>query len=312
MCAAMSRFLPLGFAVALFACAQPPAPEPQARPLSSEAEMAAAEAEPLDGDWAVWNRAVEPFTLIGNIHYVGAEGVSSYLITTSEGHILLDGGFAQTAPQIARNVEALGFDMRDVKILLNSHAHFDHAAGLARLQSLSGARVVASAADRQALESGRFPYGPSADVSWPPVRVDRVIADGETVSLGAVTLTAHLTAGHTPGCTSWSMDVTGADGARHRAFFHCSATVAGQALVPESYPGMVDDFRRTFARVRAIDADVLLTNHPGFMDLEARRARQLVGDANAFVDPAALPAFNAALERAFEAELARQQAAARN
>lgn len=291
------------------ACTAPQTPQRTSTPpLASEAQLLAAEQTPLTGDALAWNAPVEPFTVVGDIHYVGVEGVSAFLITTPEGHFLLDGAFAQSAPLIIANIERLGFDIDDVRYLLNSHAHFDHAAGLARLQRESGAQMVASAADRAPLEAGRFPYGPSASVSFPPVRVDRVVADGEALTLGGVTLTAHITAGHTPGCTSWSMDVAGADDAPHRAFFHCSATVAGQSLVPPAYPDIVADFRATFARVREIDADVLLTNHPSFMDIEARRARQLAGDANAFVDAGALDALNDRLEQAFNEELARQSA----
>jgi metallo-beta-lactamase class B len=292
----------------LAACAAPRSKAPSAQPLASEQTIAAAEQAPLTGDTLAWNRPFEPFNVIGDIHYVGMQGISAFLITTPDGHFLLDGGFAQSAPQIIANIERLGFDIDDVRYLLNSHAHFDHAAGLARLQRESGAQMIASAADKPALEAGRFPYGPSAPENFPPVRVDRVIADGDTLTLGGVTLTAHITAGHTPGCTSWSMHVTGADGAPHRAFFHCSATVAGQSLVPPAYPNIVEDFRSTFARVREIEADVLLTNHPGFMRMEERRARQRAGDASAFVDPEALGGLNDALERAFLAELARQGA----
>lgn len=294
---------------ALAACAVPPQDStPQAAPLATEEQIVLAEQQPLNGNAANWNIPVEPFNVIGNIYYVGA-GVSAFLITTPEGHILLDGGLAQTAPLILANIERLGFNARDVRYLLNSHAHVDHAGGLARIQRASGATMVASAADRGALEAGRFPYGPSADLVFPPVRVDRIIADGESLTLGGVTLTAHLTPGHTPGCTSWSMAVVGDDGVAHRAFFHCSATVAGQSLLPPAYPQIVSDFRSTFARVRQIEADVLLTNHPELMDIEGRRARQIAGDANAFVDANALHAFNDRLEHAFNDELARQTAA---
>lgn len=280
-------------------------------PLASDADIAAAETAPLNA-YAIngrWNEPYEPFTVIGNIHYVGTAGVSSFLITTPEGHFLLDGILPQSVPQIAANIRALGYDVADVKYLLNSHAHFDHAGGLAGLQRLSGAVMVASAADKPVLEAGDIGYGPSSGMRFPPVRVDRVIGDGETLTLGGVTLTAHLTPGHTEGCTSWSMPVVGADGAQHTAFFHCSATVAGQSLAPESYPGMVEAFRSTFARVRMLQGDVFLGNHENFFDLDARRERLRAGDANAFVDPAALQAFNAELEAAFEAELARQQSA---
>lgn len=291
--------------------AQPAAEAPAAPPLATEAQIAAAEAAPLTGIDLEWNAPAEPFNVIGNIHFVGVQGLSAYLITTPEGHFLLDGGIAQTAPLIIANVERLGFDIDDVRYLLNTHAHYDHAAGLARLQAASGATMVASEADRAPLEAGRFPYGPSMDTAFPPVRIDRVIGDGETLTLGGVTLTAHLTPGHTPGCTSWSTDVRGGDGAAHRAFFHCSTTVAGQSLAPPAYPNIVADFESSFARIRAIEADVLLTNHPSLMDMEAKRARQIAGDANAFVDPGALGALNDTLEQAFRAELARQRAAQR-
>jgi metallo-beta-lactamase class B len=295
--------------LALLGCASaPPAP------LASDSEIAAAENAPLS-EWAIngrWNEPYEPFTVIGNIHYVGTAGVSAFLITTPDGHFLIDGILPQSVPQITANIHALGYDVRDVKYLLNSHAHFDHAGGLAGLQRLSGATMVASAADKPALEAGDIGYGPSSGMRFPPVRVDRVIGDGESLTLGGVTLTAHLTPGHTEGCTSWSMDVAGADRARHTAFFHCSATVAGQSLAPESYPGMVEAFRSTFARIRELRADVFLANHENFFELDARRARQRAGEPNAFVDPDALRAFNAELEAAFEAELARQQAAASN
>lgn len=294
-------------ALMLASCASAPPP------LASDAEIEAAQNAPLNG-YAIngrWNEPYEPFTVIGNIHYVGTAGVSAFLITTPDGHFLLDGIVPQSVPQIAANIRALGYGVRDVKYLLNSHAHFDHAGGLAGLQRLSGATMVASAADKPVLEAGDISYGPSSGMRFPPVRVDRVIGDNESLTLGGVTLTAHMTPGHTEGCTSWSMDVTGADGAPHTAFFHCSATVAGQSLVPEAYPGMVSAFRSTFARVRAMRADVFLGNHENFFDLDARRQRQRAGDVNAFVDANALSAFNAALEAAFEAELARQQGAGR-
>ena len=299
--------------LALLACAPTAAPAPvdAPAPLAAEAEIAAAESAPLDGDWGAWNEPVEPFTIIGDIHYVGVAGVSAFLITTPEGHILIDGAFPQSAPHIIASIERLGFDIRDVKFILNSHAHIDHQGGLARLQRASGAAMVASARDRPYLEAGRIDYGPSAGMASPRVRVDRVIADGETVSLGGVTLTAIMTPGHTPGCTSWTMPVTGADAAAHTAFFHCSATVAGQSLAPEAYPGIVADFRATFDTVAAIEADILLANHGSLFGLEDRTARLRAGDANAFVDAEALQQLNTTLEHAFETELARQQGAAR-
>ena len=161
------------------------------------------------GERAAWNEPVKPFRIIGNIYYVGVSGVTSFLITTPQGHILLDGGFPETAPLIEKNIATLGFRIQDVKILLNSHAHYDHCGGLAELKRLSGAQMVASRADGEVLESGgRVSFEGWKNSGFPAVKVDRVIADGETVQLGDVSLTAVLTPGHTKGCTTWTMPVT--------------------------------------------------------------------------------------------------------
>jgi metallo-beta-lactamase class B len=180
------RLILIAALFALVGCASAP-------PLASDDEIEAAERVPLNG-YAIngrWNEPYEPFTVIGNIHYVGTAGVSSFLITTPEGHFLIDGILPQSVPQIAANIRALGYDIRDVKYLLNSHAHFDHAGGLAGLQSLSGATMMASAADRPVLEAGDISFGPSAGMRFPPVRVDRVIGDNESLNLGGVTLALH-------------------------------------------------------------------------------------------------------------------------
>lgn len=299
--------------LALVGCTPAPGPQasdaPKAR-LASDAVLDAAEKAPPIS-WVSenrWNEPTAPFTIIGNIHYVGTATVSAFLITGDKGHILIDGVVPQSVPQITRNIKTLGFDVADVRYLLNSHAHIDHAGGLAGLQRASGAVMVASAADKPFLEAGAVDHGPTRGVAFPPVRVDRVIGDGDTVKIGTVTLTAHLTPGHSPGCTSWSTPVTGKDGKAHRAFFHCSATVAGQSLVPEAYPGMVAAFRATFAKLRTQKADVFLANHDNFFNLAGKRARLAAGDANAFVDPAEFDAFNAEMEKAFETNLAAQQA----
>ena len=274
-------------------------------PLAGDAVIDAAEQAPLN-PFAVsgrWNTPFPPFKVIGNIHYVGTAGVSAYLITSPKGHVLIDGILPQSVPQIISNVKALGFDIRDVKYLLNSHAHIDHAGGLAGLQRASGAIMIASAADKPFLESGDIGHGPSGGMKFPPVRVDRVIGDKEKVRLGDISLTAHLTPGHSPGCTSWSMATSGADRVRRQVFFHCSGTVAGQSLIPEAYPGIVANFRKTFAKVRTFKADVFLANHDNFFDLAEKRARQIAGDANAFVNPDELQRFNTLMEQRFEAEL---------
>ncbi len=276
-------------------------------PLSTPAKIAAAEAAPVDPYTKAngWNEPMSPFTVIGNIHYVGTKAVSAWLITSPKGHFLIDGVVAQSAPQIAANVAALGFKMTDVKYLLNSHAHFDHAGGLAGLKLRSGAQMVASAADKPFLEAGDIGHGPSGGMKFPPVRVDRVVRDRERLRLGDIMLTAVLTPGHSPGCTSWKMRTKGKDGVMRNVFFHCSATIAGQSLKPEAYPGMVGNFGRTFAKLEGEKADVFLANHENFFDLHGKRARQLAGDANAFVDAGALAQFNARMRADFDREMAK-------
>jgi metallo-beta-lactamase class B len=297
------------FASALAGCATP---TPSARGLASYAQIAAAEREPIDGTGIAmrWNERLAPFTIIDNVHYVGTYGLGVFLVTTPDGHVLIDGALAQSVPQILENIRALGFDPADIKYLLNTHAHYDHAAGLAGLQRASGAVVVASAADRPYLEAGRIDHGPTMDAPFPPVRVDRTVGDGDTVALGGTILTAHLTPGHSPGCTSWSLMARDSRGTPRKLFLHCSASLGGQSLVPPAYPGMADNYRASFAKVRGMQADVFLANHDIFFGLHDKRARQLAGDRDAFVDPSELQRFNTAMEQGFLKALAEQQAAA--
>jgi len=306
-------------ALLLSACAATSAPAPAAPETPMPAIFTQTphldQSASLRAQVAAWAAPVAPFTIMGNVHYVGAAGVSSFLITTRDGHFLLDGGVAEMAPRIEANIAALGFNIRDVKYLLSSHAHFDHSGGLAYLQRQSGTTFVASAADKPILESGHIGWGPAAAVDAAPIRVERVIGDGESLTLGGVTMMAHLTPGHTPGCTSWSTMTQGAPlsapGRERRVFFHCSASVGGQTLVPESYPGMIADYRRMFDQIiPEFSADILLVNHPEMFNFDEKRQKLLAGDGEAFVDDRELQAFNARMRSAFEAELARQQAAA--
>lgn len=256
-----------------------------------------------------WTTPVEPFNIAGNLNYVGTEGVSGFLITTPEGHILIDGGMPEGAPLILESIRKLGFDPADVKILLNTHAHFDHAGGLAALKAETGASLVASEGDRQALESGRHGGLANYEGRFPAVPVDRVIREGDTVALGGTVLTARITPGHTAGCTSWSMPLE-QDGETLTVLFFCSATVAGATLVNNTaYPQIVSDFRATFDRLDAMPVDILLANHPGVSGLLERHQRQEAGDAGAFVDRTALARLSHDLRAAFEAELARQETA---
>lgn len=286
-----------------------PATRPALSPLASATpglDTSATFREPL----LRWTGPFAPFTILGNVHYVGSAGLSAFLITTPNGHFLIDGGLAENGPMVIANIRTLGFDIRDVRYLLNSHAHFDHSGALAWLQAASGAQLVASAGDRPWLESGHVSYGPSSAYDTEPVRVARVIADGDSISVGGVTLTAMLMPGHTPGCTNWMVTTRDAAGAARKVLFHCSSSIGGQTVAPESYPGMVADYRRGFDRMAAVQADVFLSNHAEVYGLVARRERQVAGDGNAFVDREALGAFNTRMRAAFEQELARQQAAA--
>ena len=258
---------------------------------------------------AAWTDTISPFRVIGNVHYVGSAGLSAWLITTPKGHILLDVGLASNASMVERSIRRLGFRLRDVKIILNSHAHNDHSGGIAQLKRRTGARFFASAGDREALERGV--YVGSEDVETlrsPPVRVDSIIADGGLVTLGGVTLTANLTPGHSGGCTSWTLPVL-SDGVRHTAVFFCSASVAANRLAPRpQYPGIIEDYRRTFARLRTLDADVFLAGHTEFFDLQAKRARLGKGKPNPYIVPGELQRIAAVMEADFEKELTRQRA----
>jgi len=257
-------------------------------------------------EWRSWNRPVEPLKIAENLYYVGASDIASYLITTKDGHILIDGGFVETAPQIESNLGKLGFKLADVKILLNSHAHFDHAGGLAALKAKSGAKLYAMAADADLLEhggKGDFRWGDEG--TFPAVAVDRRLADGDTVTLGGTTLTAHLTAGHTKGCTTWTFDAGGLP-----AVVVCSASILDYRFVgKQSYPGITADFERTFATLKKLPCDLFLAPHANFFDLEKKRtlAERGAGMRNPFVDPEGYRAWVDRMERAFREEVERQR-----
>lgn len=266
-------------------------------------------------DWRqnfpTWYAPVTPYRIIGSgktgIYYVGTEGLGIYFIPTSAGHIVIDGGMPGEGAYVADAIRKLGFDPKDIRILLNSHAHLDHSGGLAELKALTGAQMIASEGDRSALEGG-FYLGSEDQpaLNAPPVQVDRTIADGETLTLGDVTLTAHITPGHSRGCTSWTMPVE-QGGKTYQALFFCSATVAANRLVgPPQYEGIVDDYRKTFAMTRDWRPDIFLANHPEFAGMPAKRERQQAGDPLAFVDREGFPAMMAKLEQAFEAALEKQ------
>ncbi len=210
----------------------------------------------------------EPFRIAGNLYYVGANDVTSFLLSGPEGHVLIDGGYPGTPPLIMASIAELGFDIRDVKVLLNSHAHFDHAGGLASLQDASGAELWVSEGDADIVASGGrgdFSLGPLRFlttiglVRYPAPQVDHRFEDGAKIQLGPIELTAHVTGGHTPGCTSWSFRVR--DGDRELLVVHvCGLTLLWPRSL-KSNPGIRAGFERTFATLRGLPADIFLTPH---------------------------------------------------
>lgn len=258
---------------------------------------------------AEWNQPVEPFRIIGNVYYVGVTGVAAYLIATPKGHVLLDGGFPETALIIEKNIAALNFRVQDVKYLLNSHAHYDHCGGLAALKRASGAQMVASRADAEVLESGRHQNYSIPDSLFPRVKVDRRIGNGDTVQLGGVTLTAVLTPGHTKGCTTWTTRVQEL-GKTYDVVFYCSTSAPGYPLVNNArYPEIVSDYEQSFAALRQLPCDVFLAPHGSFFHLMEKRAEMAKGGANPFVDSSELRAWVDQSEQEFRDELKSQQAA---
>jgi len=247
-----------------------------------------------------WNERVPPFRIAENLYYVGAMNVSSFLFTSPAGHILLDGGFEETVPIILASIEELGFKPTDVRILIASHPHYDHAAGLAELKRVTGAKFYSSALDAAAFASGGKDDPQYGDrFLFPPIVADRTFGDGETITLGGVTLTAHITAGHTRGCTTWTMG---------EAAILCSPTSPGYQLVDNpKYPNAIEDFRRQFATLRALQPKIFLAAHGDFFGL---RQKLKLGTPAAFVDPEGYRKFVEEAEQAFEKKVVAQRIAA--
>jgi metallo-beta-lactamase class B len=233
-----------------------------------------------------WNKPVAPFRIAGNLYYVGAVEITSYLITTPEGHFLLDGGFIETAPQIERNITKLGFQLTDVKFLLNSHAHFDHAGGLAELKKVTGAKFVASERDAPLLRSGGhgdFRFGDT--LTFPPIAPDQIVHDGEALQLGNQIMIAHPTPGHTKGCTTWTTKIRAGNKVYDVVFVGSQSALDYKFVGQESYAGITDDFERSFALLKHLPCDIFLASHGSFFHFVEKHERLLRGDSNAFVDP---------------------------
>jgi len=247
------------------------------------------------------NKPFPAHKVIGNIYFVGTDDLGAYLVTSPEGHILINTSYEETVPLIRASVEKLGFQFRDIKIILGSHAHGDHMDGDAIVKEATGAQVMAleqDVADLKRMTPGGKPHP-----------VDRVLRDGEQVKLGTTVMTAHLTAGHTKGCTTWTTTAVEA-GKSYTVAIVCSVGWnPGYRLVNNTnYPAIADDYVRSFATLRKIPADVFLGAHTGFYDLKSKYAKLQAGGPNPFVDHAGWLSYIDAREKSFQDELARQKA----
>jgi metallo-beta-lactamase class B len=252
-----------------------------------------------------WNQPFKPLRIVGNVHYVGASGVSSYLITSPEGHVLIDTGFEQTVPIIRENVKTLGFRMEDIKFILASHAHVDHTGGHALAKELTGARIVMSEADAALLASGGKDDFMDEVMAYRQAKADRIVRDGEQIKLGNIVLIAHLTPGHTKGCTTWTM-VAEEEGQRHNVVFFGSTSVLAKLVNNAKYPEIARDYAATFRKLKALPCDVFLAPHASFFGLE-EKAREVGAGKNPFVDAKAFQRYIGTAEQNFLKQLEKEQ-----
>ncbi len=267
-------------------------------------------------DTNAWTAPFPPHRIADNLYYVGSKDLASYLITTPEGHILINSSLEESVPLIQKSVETLGFKLTDIRYLLISHAHSDHCAGSAELLKLTGAQHLVMEQDADAVENGgtrnkakRIDKGDYRQ--FPPAKVDRRLKDGEEVKLGGATLVAHLTPGHTPGCTTWTMQVKGESGPLHAVIIGSPNVNPGYVLAgKETYPGITADYERTFRVLKALPVNLFLGAHGGYYGMEAKFAKlSAKPEVNPFIDAAGYHAYVADRERAFRAELEKQQTA---
>ena len=260
-----------------------------------------------------WTEPFPAFKIADNVYYVGSRGLASYLITTPKGHILINSNLVSSAPQIRESVEKLGFHFSDVKILLISHAHWDHDAGSADLKKLTGARYMVMDADVPVVESGGktdFQYGNNASMLYPPAKVDRILHDGDQVTLGGVVLTAHLTPGHTKGCTTWTLKVNDGGKTYNVVIVGSPNVNPGYKLVNNAkYPTIAADYEKMFRVLNQLPCDIFLGAHGAYYNMEEKFAKLKTGGANPFIDPEGYKSFVSEKEEAFRSELAKQSAA---
>ena len=259
-----------------------------------------------------WLESFPPFRIAPNLYYVGSRGLASYLVTTGEGHILINSNLEASVPMIRASVEQLGFRFQDIRILLISHSHYDHDAGSARIKELTGAKYMVMDGDVPTVESGGrkdFQYGSDTAQHYPPAKVDRVLRDGDEVRLGSAVLVAHLTPGHTRGTTTWTTKVTDGGRSLDVVIIGSPNVNPGYRLVGNAaYPRIAEDFERTFRVLKSLPVDYFLGAHGSYFDLE-RKVGLMRQDANArpFIDREGYRAYVDNRERAFRAELTRQR-----
>ena len=266
---------------------------------------------------ATWTEEVTPFRIAGNLYYVGSRELASYLVVTPAGDVLIDSNLEQSVPQIRRSVERLGFRFTDVKVLLISHAHFDHAAGSAAVVRETGAKYEVMDADVRTVETGGAadPLYGRGGTHYPPARVDRILHDGDEVRLGGTVLVAHKTAGH----TTWAMGVEEGGVMRDVVIVGSWSVLSEMRLVaglrrpggrrlPATYPGIAEDFARGFRVLEGLPCDIFLGAHGSYFGMVEKLARARAGAKEVWVDPAGYQAAVTERKGVFERELRRQKA----
>jgi metallo-beta-lactamase class B len=260
-----------------------------------------------------WTTPLAPFRIAEGLYYVGSKDLASYLVVTRDGNILINSSLESSPGLIRKSVEQLGFKYGDIKILLISHAHWDHDAGSARVIQETGAKYMVMDGDVPVVESGGATDFAYASSPYPKAKVDRVLHDGDEVRLGTAVLTAHKTAGHTRGCTTWTMKVKQKGGKPLDVVIVGSWNVnPGFRLVdkpqqPASYPGIADDYRKTFALLKTLPCDIFLGAHGAYFKMMDKLARVARDGESVWIDPEGYKAAVAEREQAFEAELVKQQ-----
>ncbi len=260
-----------------------------------------------------WVTPIAPFHIAGNLYYVGGKDLASYLIVTPKGDILINSSLESSVPMIRASVEQLGFKFKDIKILLISHAHGDHEAGSAELIRQTGAKYMVMDGDVSVVESGGATDFAYAKDTYAPAKVDRILHDGDAVKLGGTELIAHKTAGHTRGCTTWTMQVKEGGHSLNVVIVGSWNVNPGWRLVdrpdqPASYPGIAADYRRTFATLKGLQCDIFLGAHGAYFAMLAKLDRIKAGaNENVWIDPSGYQAAVAEREQAFAAELKRQE-----